>query len=86
MKYRTLGRTGIKVSEIGHGLWGMGDWSDADQNESLAALSLSESLGCNFFDSAWAYGDGLSDKLLGELIVKTNKPELVTAGKIPPKN
>src|ERR1700733_1492058 len=52
MKYRTLGRTGFEVSEIAHGLWGMGDWSDSEDERSLEALQLAVDLGCNFFDTA----------------------------------
>ncbi len=63
MKYRTLGRTGFEVSEMAHGLWGMSGWSGSDDRESLDALQLATDLGCNFFDTAWAYGDGKSDGL-----------------------
>ena len=68
MKYRKLGRTGFEVSEMAHGLWGMSGWSGSDDPESLAALQLATDLGCNFFDTAWAYGDGNSDGLLGEIL------------------
>ena len=67
MKYRKLGRTGFEVSEMAHGLWGMSGWTGSDDEESLAALQLATDLGCNFFDTAWAYGDGKSDGLLGDL-------------------
>ena len=85
MKYRRLGRTGFLVSDIGHGLWGMGGWSGSDDGESMAALRLAVDLGCNFFDSAWAYGDGKSDKLLGQ-IIGVNGITLYSASKIPPMN
>lgn len=68
MRYRRLGRTGARVSEVGLGLWGMGGWSDADDRQSRAALQLAADLGCTFFDSAWDYGNGKSDRLLGELL------------------
>jgi aryl-alcohol dehydrogenase-like predicted oxidoreductase len=68
MNYRTLGRTNFSVSDVGHGLWGMSNWSGGDDDASRAALRLSASLGCNFYDTAWAYGDGKSDALLGELL------------------
>src|SRR2546423_13307513 len=58
MKYRKLGRTGFDVSDIAYGLWGMSGWSGSDDKESLASLQLSVDLGCNFFDTAWAYGGG----------------------------
>jgi aryl-alcohol dehydrogenase-like predicted oxidoreductase len=86
MKYRKLGRTGFDVSDIAHGLWGMGGWSGSEDRESLQALQLAVDLGCNFFDSAWAYGDGKSDGLLGEIIAKNKGKRLYAASKIPPKN
>ena len=61
MKQRELGKTEFEVSEIGHGLWGMGGWSDADDEVSRAALRLSIEGGCTFFDSAYVYGNGRSD-------------------------
>jgi aryl-alcohol dehydrogenase-like predicted oxidoreductase len=86
MKYRTFGRTGWQVSEIGYGMWGMAGWTGSHDDESLASLQLSVDLGCNFFDTAWGYGNGKSERLLGELI-RTNKgKKLYTATKIPPKN
>lgn len=86
MKYRKLGRTGFDVSDVAHGLWGMSGWSGSDDDESLNALQLAADLGCNFFDSAWAYGDGKSDGLLGETIAKNKGKRLFTASKIPPMN
>jgi aryl-alcohol dehydrogenase-like predicted oxidoreductase len=86
MRYRNFGAAGFEVSDIGHGLWGMGDWIDSDDRESRRALDLSVELGCNFFDSAWAYGDGKSDGLLGETIAKHASKRLYAASKIPPKN
>jgi aryl-alcohol dehydrogenase-like predicted oxidoreductase len=86
MEYRTLGRTGLKVSAIGHGLWGMGSWKDSNDDESRRALQLSLDLGCAFFDSAWVYGFGKSDALLGELIHKNATKRIVAASKVPPKN
>jgi aryl-alcohol dehydrogenase-like predicted oxidoreductase len=86
MKYRKFGRTDLLVSEIGHGLWGMGGWTGSDDKESLDTLQRSLDLGCNFFDSAWAYGDGHSDQLLGKLIKNNPSTEVIAASKIPPKN
>jgi len=91
MKYRKLGRTGFEVSEIAHGLWGMGDWSGSDDQDSLAALQLATYLGCNFFDTAWAYGQGKSDGLLGEILSRNAEPpnpakRLYAASKVPPLN
>ncbi len=86
MKYRILGKTGYKVSEIGHGLWGAGgsSWFGASDDEIRLALQLSLDLGCNFFDSAYVYGTGKSDKLLGELIAKNPHKKIYAASKIPP--
>src|SRR3979411_2498851 len=86
MKYRKLGRTGFEVSEISHGLWGMSGWTGSNDDESRKALQLSVDLGCNFFDTAWAYGEGKSEKLLGELVRANPQKKLYTATKIPPKN
>ncbi|MBN1148359.1 MAG: aldo/keto reductase [Anaerolineales bacterium] len=85
MLYRRFGRTGWMVSEIGYGMWGMGGWKDSDDEQSLAALQLAVELGCNFYDTAWAYGDGHSEKLLGQ-VVRANPKKLYTATKVPPKN
>jgi aryl-alcohol dehydrogenase-like predicted oxidoreductase len=70
MHYRRLGRTDWDVSAIGHGLWGMGSWTGGDEDEARSALRRSVQLGCNFFDSAWVYGHGRSDQLLGELLAE----------------
>ncbi|HEY3927564.1 MAG TPA: aldo/keto reductase [Candidatus Koribacter sp.] len=86
MKYRTLGRTGFEVSDIAHGLWGMSGWSGSDDEQSLAALQMAVDLGCNFFDTAWAYGEGKSDGLLGEIIARNPGKRLYAASKIPPLN
>lgn len=86
MLYRRFGRTGWMVSEIGYGMWGMGGWSGSDDEESLAALQRSVELGCNFFDTAWGYGAGHSEGLLGTLIRSNPGKMLYTATKIPPKN
>ncbi|HOF21808.1 MAG TPA: aldo/keto reductase, partial [Bacteroidales bacterium] len=67
MKYRTFGRTGWKISEIGYGTWGMGSWTGSDDEESMRSLQLAADLGCNFFDAAWAYGRGKSEDLIGQL-------------------
>ncbi len=86
MKYRKLGRTGFEVSDIAHGLWGMGGWSGSDDKQSLAALQMAIDAGCNFFDSAWGYGEGKSDALLGQIIAANPGKRLYAASKIPPKN
>src|SRR4051812_26052352 len=86
MKYRKLGRTGYNVSEIGHGLWGMSGWSGSEDRESLDSLQQSVDLGCNFFDTAWAYGEGHSDELMGKILQRNSDKRLYVASKIPPKN
>ncbi|HLE53577.1 MAG TPA: aldo/keto reductase [Anaerolineales bacterium] len=86
MNYRRFGRTGWMASEIGYGMWGMGEWSGSDDAESLQSLQRSVDLGCNFFDTAWAYGDGRSERLLGKLLRQNPSKTLYTATKIPPKN
>jgi aryl-alcohol dehydrogenase-like predicted oxidoreductase len=86
MKYRRLGRTNFEVADIAQGLWGMSGWSGSDDRESLAALQLAVDLGCNFFDTAWAYGDGKSDGLLGEIMSRNKGKRIYAASKIPPKN
>ena len=86
MRYRRLGRTGFEVSEIGHGLWGMSGWSGSEDQQSMEALQKSVDLGCNFFDTAWAYGDGHSERLLGQAHSSRIQGSGFTATKIPPKN
>ena len=86
MKYRKLGRTGYDVCDISYGLWGMSGWSGSSDQESLASLQLSVDLGCNFFDTAWAYGEGKSDGLLGEIMQRNHGKRLYAASKIPPAN
>lgn len=93
MRYRRFGRTGWNVSEIGYGMWGLAGWTGSDDAESLASLQRAVDLGCNFFDTAWAYGDGRSEQILGK-ILRANKSaasagageKLYVASKVPPKN
>lgn len=86
MKYRKLGRTNIEVSEIGYGMWGLASWSGSDTDEVMASLQLAVDRGCNFFDTAWGYGAGKSEGILGELIRANRGKKLYTATKMPPKN
>ena len=86
MRYRRLGRTNFSVSEIGHGLWGMSGWSGSENQQSAQALQTAADLGCNFFDTAWAYGQGNSDHLLGELLRHNPQRRLYAASKVPPMN
>jgi aryl-alcohol dehydrogenase-like predicted oxidoreductase len=86
MKYRRFGRTGWQVSEIGYGMWGLASWKGTDMDEVGKALDRSVELDCNFFDTAWAYGAGVSERILGDLIRKYSDKRLIVASKIPPKN
>ncbi len=86
MHTRTFGRLGWPVSEVGYGLWGMGGWTGSDDLESLASLERAIELGCTFFDTALAYGDGKSEQLLGSVLAKHRDKNLIVATKIPPKN
>ena len=86
MNYRRFGRTNWNVSDIGYGMWGMGGWSGSDDDESLKSLQRAVDLGCNFFDTAWAYGEGRSEGLLGRIVRANKDTRLYTATKIPPKN
>jgi aryl-alcohol dehydrogenase-like predicted oxidoreductase len=86
MQLRGFGRKGWRVSEIGYGMWGMGGWTGSDDSESSHSLQRAVDLGCNFFDTAWGYGEGKSETLLGDLVRANPGKRLYTATKIPPKN
>src|SRR5260221_9232404 len=94
MNYRRFGRTGWNVSEIGYGMWGLARWTVSDEGGSLTLLGRPIELGCNFFDTAWAYGDGKREEILGKIVreFKGNNSvggpdkHLYVATKIPPKN
>lgn len=86
MQYRRYPRTGWQIAEIGYGMWGMGGWSGSEDEESLRALDEAIALGCNFFDTAWAYGQGHSEALLGRVLRAHPGKRLHVATKIPPKN
>lgn len=87
MQYRKLGSTEAEVSEIGFGAWGIGgkQWKGGDDDESMRALQRAFDLGINFVDTALAYGDGHSERLVGQAVKKTIHRVFV-ATKIPPKN
>lgn len=86
MNYRKFGRLGWQVSEIGYGMWGMAGWTGSDDDQSENSLDLAVELGCNFFDTAWGYGEGKSEELLGALVHRHPDKKLYTATKVPPKN
>src|SRR5688572_31066817 len=87
MKYRKLGRTGLEISEIGYGAWGIGgnQWRGGADDESIRALERALDLGLNFIDTALAYGEGHSEKLVGS-VLKSSKAKAYVATKVPPKN
>jgi len=90
VRYRRFGRLGWQVSEVGYGMWGIaggeGGWTGADDETGNAALQEAADLGCDFFDTAWIYGRGHSEELLGKLIAANPGRRLYTATKIPPKD
>ncbi len=98
MKYRMLGKTGLKVSEIGFGAWQLandpGMWIGADPKESMKCLQRFVELGGNFIDTAWVYGwddkkpaSHPSEELIGRFLKESGKrDDLVIATKVPPKN
>ena len=90
MRYRTMGRLGWQVSEVGYGMWGIaggpGGFTGADHATAPACLDQAVELGCNFFDTAWAYGRGISEQMLGALLRRHPDRKLYVATKIPPKN
>jgi aryl-alcohol dehydrogenase-like predicted oxidoreductase len=86
VRTRSWKRTGWFLSEVGYGMWGMGGWTGSNDEESAAALDRAVSLGCNFFDTAWAYGEGRSERLLGALLKRHPQRRLYAATKVPPMN
>ncbi len=86
MRYRRFGRLNWKVSEVGYGMWGMGGWTGSDDEESRRSLDRAIELGCTFFDTAFAYGMGRSETLLGEALKRHAGKKLYVATKVPPKN
>jgi len=85
MNYRRFGRTGWEVSEMGYGMWGMAGWTNSSDEESLQSLQTAVDQGVNFFDTAYAYGQGHSEHLLGQTVRANPGKRLYTASKIPPK-
>jgi len=86
MIHRKFGRTDWQVSEVGYGMWGMGGWTESDDIQSAKSLDLAVERGVTFFDTAWGYGEGHSEKLLGDLVRRHPNTKLFTASKIPPMN
>ena len=67
-------------------MWGLAGWTGSDDEETRRSLQSAVDLGCNFFDTAWAYGSGHSERMLGELLRTNPGKHLLAATKIPPKN
>ena len=86
MRYRSLGKTGLKVSEIGYGAWGISraQWVGAEDEESLRSLRAAREAGVNFYDTALAYGDGHSERLIAQCFGQSS--DVIIASKVPPKN
>jgi aryl-alcohol dehydrogenase-like predicted oxidoreductase len=87
MRNRTLGRTNFQISEIGYGAWGIGgkQWLGGTDDESVRAVRRAIELGLNFIDTALAYGEGHSEKIVGRLVREAGK-KIYVATKVPPKN
>jgi len=87
MKYRTLGKTGYEISELGYGAWGIGgvQWLGGNDGDSVAALRRAIELGLNFIDTALAYGEGHSERLVGKVVRESGR-RIYIATKVPPKN
>ena len=87
MEYRKFGRLQWLISEVGYGMWGMsGDWDESDDARSAEALDLAVELGCNFFDTAWIYGKGRSERIAAAMLERHPGKMIYVASKIPPKN
>ncbi|MFE3199230.1 aldo/keto reductase [Embleya sp. NPDC059237] len=90
MRRRTMGRLGWRVGEVGYGMWGIGGgpggFTGWDYDIAPDALDLAVDMGCTFFDTAWAYGRGKSEELLGELRDRRPDAGIRPATKVPPLN
>jgi aryl-alcohol dehydrogenase-like predicted oxidoreductase len=90
MRFRRFGRLGWQLSEVGYGMWGVaggpGGWTGGDDEAGAQALAEAVNLGCNFFDTAWIYGRGVGEQILGRVLRENPERQLYVATKIPPKN
>ncbi len=88
MKYRTFGKLGWQISEIGFGAWALGGtgWGGQRDEDSLATLKRALDLGCNFIDTAQGYGDGRSERVIGKFLKEHKGDRIYVATKIPPKS
>ncbi len=81
MKYRTLGKTGYKISEISYGSWSLGaDWGNVSEEQAMSVLHSAIDQGVNFIDTADVYGDGKSEQRIGKLL-KQRKERIYVATK-----
>lgn len=87
MNYRKLGRTGLEISEVGYGAWGISgaQWIGATDDASMKALHAAIDGGLNFIDTALAYGEGKSEQLVGQAVQESSR-KVYVATKVPPKN
>ncbi|MBP7934867.1 MAG: aldo/keto reductase [Phycisphaerae bacterium] len=86
MRYRTFGRLGWQVSEIGFGAWAIGShWGTQSDEDSTRALHRALDLGCNFIDTAQAYGDGRSERVIAQVLQSRKGERIYVATKIPPR-
>lgn len=85
MKYRSFGRLGWQISEIGFGAWAIGGsgWGEQKEEDSVKALHAALDQGCNFIDTAQGYGNGRSEEIIGK-VLRERKEEVYVATKVPP--
>ena len=87
MKRKTLGKSNLEVSQIGHGTWGMGGmWGPRDDRGAIEALKAGFELGINFVDTATVYGNGHSEELIAVALKESKAKGIQVASKVPPKN
>jgi aryl-alcohol dehydrogenase-like predicted oxidoreductase len=86
MVYRSIDGKPWNWSSVGYGMWGLAGWTGNDDQLTFESLCLAVENGVNFFDTAWAYGNGKSEEILGRLIKQYPEKKLWAASKIPPKN
>ncbi len=85
MVYKKFGKLDWNISQVGYGMWGMAGWSESDDTTSNKSLDKAVELGCNFFDTAWGYGEGRSERILAGVLKRHSEKKLYAATKIPPK-
>lgn len=86
MKYRAFGKKDFQVSEIGYGAWGIGGgWGELDDKAAIDSLRMAYDLGINFIDTAYAYGDGHSEELIGQAFFGSEREKVRIATKVPPE-